>query len=122
MPGVYETFLGPRNRLVTMKLLLHTVLMISLPIGTYFFLLHIVFGGDKNMVAWCGAGSICMVNVVIISYVVMAWSEPDDEEEYDEDDDEDESEPPVLLEPESLKARSPDGRSTTKRRHIATRE
>jgi len=115
MPGVYETFLGPRNRLVTMKLLLHTVLMISLPIGTYFFLLHIVFGGDKNMVAWCGAGAICMVNLVIISYVVMAWSEPDDE-------DEDESESPVLLEPESLKARSPDGRSSTKRRHVATRE
>jgi hypothetical protein len=116
MPGVYETFLGPRNRLVTMKLLLHTLLMISLPIGTYFFLLHIVFGGDKSMVGWCGAGAIFMCNAVIVSYVVMAWREDDDEEEYEDESGSGEH-PPVFLEQERSKAKS-----THKRRHVAARE
>ena len=78
MAGTYETFFGPENRVVTMKLLMYSLLMISLPIGTYFFLLHIVFGSNKNMAGWSGIGAVFMVNMVIVAYVVMAWTEPND--------------------------------------------
>jgi len=114
MAGVYDTFLGPQNLAVTMKLLLYTVLMIALPIGTYFFLLHIVFGGNKNMVGWSGAGAIFMCNVVIVSYVVMAWRE-DDEGFEQEDTDDGTEDTPVILNQRKMSAHSTDRKNVPKR-------
>jgi hypothetical protein len=89
MAGVYQTFFGAANRSVTMKLIYFSLLMVLLPLGTYYFLLHIVFQGNKHMVGWCGVAAVFVVNIIIVAYVITAWSEPDEADEYryvDEDE------------------------------------
>ena len=108
-----------------MKLLLYTLLMIALPIGTYFFLLHIVFGGNKNMVGWSGAGAIFMCNVVIASYVVMAWNEDDEEFEQRDaeiDNDNDVEDIPVFLDQGKSNGQSFQRKIIQKRKHVAAKE
>ncbi len=72
-----------------MKLIYFSLLMVLLPLGTYYFLLHIVFQGNKHMVGWCGVAAVFVVNIIIVAYVITAWSEPDEVNEYlyvDEDE------------------------------------
>ena len=77
MPTVYQVFLGPENRAVTVKLLQYSVLMFALPLGVFYAMLHGVFRGDVDKVGWCGIAAVVAANVVIAAYVVMAWNEPD---------------------------------------------
>jgi hypothetical protein len=58
--------------------------MVVLPIFTVYFMLHVVFKGDIDQLAWCGLGAGVMVNLAIVLYVRMAYSEdgnPPPEEE-----------------------------------------
>jgi hypothetical protein len=75
--GFYEVFFGQTNKAVTAKLLRYSALMVVLPIFTFYFMLHVVFKGDIDQLAWCGLGAVVMVNVVIVLYVRMAYSEDD---------------------------------------------
>ena len=61
-----------------MKLMRYSALMFGLPIFTFYFLLHVVFKGDVDQLAWCGLGAVFMVNFVIFLYVKMAYTEGDD--------------------------------------------
>lgn len=79
MAGVLETLQHPTNRSTVMKLLFYTLLMVTLPLGTYFFLLYVVFKGDMNMVGWSGIGAVFTCNIVIAAYVVSAWKEGGDD-------------------------------------------
>ena len=63
-----------------MKLFFYTILMIVVPIGTYFFLLNVIFRGDPNKTGWSGIGAVFMCNIIIAAYVVAAWREGDDED------------------------------------------
>ncbi len=81
MTGIYNTFMGPQNRAVTMKLLWFSFLMITLPLGTYFFLLHIIFEGNKLMVGWSAVGAVVVSNIIIACYVIMACTEEDPTED-----------------------------------------
>lgn len=56
-----------------------TFAMITLPIGTYFFTVNFVFGGNAT---YAGGLAALMANVVLIAYVVMAFR--DDQEEQQE--------------------------------------
>ncbi len=75
--GFYEVFFGNTNKAVTMKLIRYSALMLGLPIATFYFLLHVVYKGDVDQLAWCGLGAVVMVNFVIFLYVKMAFSEDD---------------------------------------------
>jgi hypothetical protein len=52
--------------------------MVSVPLGVFYFLFHVVFRSDPQMLGWSGIGSVIAVNCVVVSYVVMAWNEKDD--------------------------------------------
>ncbi len=49
--------------------------MFFLPIATFYFLLYVVFDGNKEYLGVCGIGAIIIANCVIGSYVQMAWNE-----------------------------------------------
>lgn len=49
--------------------------MFFIPISTFYFLLYIVFDGNKQYLGWCGIGAVIAANFVIGSYVKMAWDE-----------------------------------------------
>ena len=49
--------------------------MIFFPLATFYFLLYIVFDGNKDYLGWCGIGAVIAANCVIGSYVKMAWEE-----------------------------------------------
>lgn len=79
MPSAYQVFLGPENRNVTIKLIQYSLLMFSAPIAVFYATLHGIFGGDLKMIGWCGIAAVVAANMVIVSYVVMAWNEKDPE-------------------------------------------
>jgi hypothetical protein len=49
--------------------------MFGLPIATFYFLLYVVFDGNKQYLAVCGIGAVIAANFMIGSYVKMAWDE-----------------------------------------------
>lgn len=71
----YEVFLGPTNRLVTLKLLRYSLLMILFPLSTFYFLFFVIFKQNKDMLGWCGMAAVFAANIVIATYVRMAWME-----------------------------------------------
>jgi hypothetical protein len=72
-------FFGPTNRLVTLKLIRYSLLMLFIPLATFYFMFFVVFNGDKDMLAWCGGAAVISANLVVVSYVFMAWNEDKDE-------------------------------------------
>jgi VMA21-like domain len=79
MPTAFEVFFGPENRAVTMKLLWYSLAMLVAPLVVFYFFLHVVFESNVDMIGWCGIAAVVAANIVIASYVVMAWNEPDPE-------------------------------------------
>ncbi|KAF9735766.1 Vacuolar ATPase assembly integral membrane protein vma-21 [Paraphaeosphaeria minitans] len=65
---------------VLFKLLSFTFAMVTLPIGTYFFITNYVLVGNNTV---AGALAAVMANVVLIAYIVMAYQ--DDQAEQKED-------------------------------------
>jgi amino acid permease len=51
--------------------------MLLVPLAVFYFLFYIVFAQNKDMLGWCGLAAVFAVNCVIISYVIMAFNEPD---------------------------------------------
>ena len=49
--------------------------MLLLPLSTFYFLFYLVFEKDNNMLGWCGIAAVIAANLVIASYVMMAWDE-----------------------------------------------
>ena len=76
--GAYEVFFGPTNRLVTLKLIRYTIFMFTFPIFVFYFFRLIVFKEDKDKLGWCGIAAVVAANIVIVSYVWMAWNEDRD--------------------------------------------
>ena len=75
----FEVFFGPENRAVTMKLLWYSLAMLVAPLVVFYLFLHVVFESNVDMIGWCGIAAVVAANIVIASYVVMAWNEPDPE-------------------------------------------
>ncbi|KAF2739317.1 hypothetical protein EJ04DRAFT_356849 [Polyplosphaeria fusca] len=67
---------------VIWKLLSFTFAMITLPIGTYFFTLNLVFRGNAT---YSGAMAAVMANVVLIAYVIVAMKEDQSERQEEEE-------------------------------------
>jgi len=53
--------------------------MVLAPLAAFYFSFYVLFKQDKDKLMWCGFLAVFVVNVVIVSYVVMAWNEPDDQ-------------------------------------------
>mmetsp|Transcript_29019 Transcript_29019/g.39869 ORF Transcript_29019/g.39869 Transcript_29019/m.39869 type:complete len:96 (-) Transcript_29019:121-408(-) len=76
-PTTYEIFFGPKNRVVTLKLLHYSLLMLLIPLATFYFSYYVLFKQNKDMLAWSGILAVIATNCVIVAYVLMAWSEDD---------------------------------------------
>jgi hypothetical protein len=57
--------------------------MILFPLSTFYFFQSIVFKNDKEKMGYSGLAAVVAVNIVIYSYVVMAWKEWDVEKKED---------------------------------------
>jgi hypothetical protein len=60
---------------VTLKLIRYSLIMLLLPLATFYFLFYLVFEKNNDMLGWCGIAAVIAANLVIASYVLMAWSE-----------------------------------------------
>ncbi|KAI0137061.1 VMA21-like domain-containing protein [Xylariales sp. AK1849] len=65
---------------VIVKLLAFTLAMVVVPIGSYFATVHTLFKGNST---YAGALAAIMANVVLIGYVIVAYTE-DQSEQLDE--------------------------------------
>uniref|UniRef100_K3WK36 Vacuolar ATPase assembly integral membrane protein VMA21 homolog n=1 Tax=Globisporangium ultimum (strain ATCC 200006 / CBS 805.95 / DAOM BR144) TaxID=431595 RepID=K3WK36_GLOUD len=68
------------NSMVWRKLLFFTVLMVTLPLGTFFGLKRYIGPNNPNADSWSGFAAVLMVNIVIGVYILSAWSESDEKE------------------------------------------
>lgn len=75
MPSAYETFMGPENRVVTLKLIRYSLLMVLIPLAVFYIVYVLVFKGDKSKLGIAGIAAVIATNCVIGAYVVMAWNE-----------------------------------------------
>lgn len=78
--STYEIFFGPENRVVTLKLIRYSLLMLLIPLGTFYFMYYVIFEKRQEMLGWSGIAAVVATNCVIAAYVVMAWNEDDNEE------------------------------------------
>ena len=51
--------------------------MLLVPLATFYFSFFVVFKQQQDKLAWCGILAVIAVNIVIASYVLMAWNEDD---------------------------------------------
>lgn len=72
-------FFGPTNRVVTLKLIRYSLLMILAPLLSFYVSFYVIFRQDKTKLMWCGLIAVFVTNLVIAAYVVMAWNEKEDE-------------------------------------------
>lgn len=49
--------------------------MFTFPMFVFYFFFLIVFKENKDMLGWCGVAAVVAANMVIVSYVIMAWNE-----------------------------------------------
>jgi hypothetical protein len=80
-PSTYEVFFGPKNRVVTLKLIRYSFMMLLFPVATFYFMYYIVFDKRQDMLGWSGIAAVLACNLVMAAYVVMAWNEVDEGEE-----------------------------------------
>jgi hypothetical protein len=73
--------MGPENRVVTLKLVRYSLLMVLIPLAVFYILFVAVYNRDKKSLGICGIAAVIATNVVIGSYVVMAFNEKDDKAE-----------------------------------------
>ncbi|KAM0724234.1 hypothetical protein Q7P37_000116 [Cladosporium fusiforme] len=67
-------------RSIIFKLLAFTFAMITLPIGSYFLSVNAIFGGNST---YAGATAAVVANIVLLSYVVVAFNDDKSEREAD---------------------------------------
>jgi hypothetical protein len=70
---------GPENRIVTLKLIRYSLLMVLLPLSTFYVLQIGIFRNDPSMLMWSGFAAVAAANVVIFLYVRMAWNEREED-------------------------------------------
>lgn len=78
MLSCWIRFFGPQNRVVTLKLIRYSLLMVLAPLTTFYFSFYVIFKQDNAQLMWCGLLAVLVTNLVIAAYVVMAWNEKDD--------------------------------------------
>lgn len=54
--------------------------MLLIPLATFYVSFILIFKSNRDMLGWCGLLAVIAVNVVVASYVVMAWNEDKEEE------------------------------------------
>jgi Na+/melibiose symporter-like transporter len=52
--------------------------MFTFPLFVFYFFFLVVFKEDKDKLGWCGMAAVVAANIVIVSYVWMAWNEDRD--------------------------------------------
>jgi hypothetical protein len=77
-PSIMEVFFGPTNRVVTLKLIRYSLMMFLIPLLTFYITWIVIYKKDKDMLGWSGLVAVLSANVVIASYVIMAWNEDRD--------------------------------------------
>jgi hypothetical protein len=70
-------FLGNTNRVVTLKLIRYSLLMVLAPLASFYLSYYVLFKQDQTKLMWCGLIAVLVTNIVVASYVVMAWYEKD---------------------------------------------
>ncbi|CZT17687.1 probable Vacuolar ATPase assembly integral membrane protein VMA21 [Ramularia collo-cygni] len=63
---------------VIVKLLTFTFAMVTLPIGSYFATVNVLFGGNST---YAGALAAIMANVVLMGYIIVAFNDDKSERE-----------------------------------------
>lgn len=71
----FYSFFGRENRVVTLKLIRYSMLLVLVPLGTFYIMFYVVCNKDKDLLGWCGIAAVIATNLVLLSYVVMAWNE-----------------------------------------------
>lgn len=56
-------------------------MMFTLPIATFYFCFFYVFHRKEEPSNWSGAAAVLVTNLIIVGYVLVAFSEPEDEKE-----------------------------------------
>jgi len=51
------------------------MMLVLVPLGTFYFMFYMVYNEDKDLLGWCGIAAVIATNVVLVSYVLMAWNE-----------------------------------------------
>ena len=64
---------------MTLKLIHYSLLMVLIPLGTFYFSFYVIFQKNQAMLGVCGILAVIAANLVIAAYVVMAWNEDDAE-------------------------------------------
>ena len=67
-----------QNRIVLLKLIRYSLLMVFFPLATFFFVWQVWFKGDMDYLGWSGIAAVIATNIVIALYVVSAWNEVDE--------------------------------------------
>ena len=60
---------------MTLKLIHYSLLMVLIPLATFYFLFYVTFAQDKSKLGMCGFAAVIAANLVIVAYVRMAWME-----------------------------------------------
>jgi VMA21-like domain len=55
--------------------------MFTLPFLTYYATYYYVFSSKVEPANWAGGAAVLVTNLIIMGYVIVAFSEPDDEDE-----------------------------------------
>ncbi|OWZ21337.1 Vacuolar ATPase assembly integral membrane protein VMA21 [Phytophthora megakarya] len=85
LSGIQRRAAGNRahNRMVLQKLVAFSVLMVVVPLGTFYAVRSLFTPGSPDSQyadAWSGFSAVLAVNVVIGLYVLSAWKEDDQKE------------------------------------------
>lgn len=68
------------NRKVANKLGFYTVLMLTVPIITFYICFYFLFSKKAEPLAWSGFAAVGAANIIVAAYVYSAFSEPDEVE------------------------------------------
>ncbi|RHZ77684.1 hypothetical protein Glove_174g109 [Diversispora epigaea] len=72
-------------RSVILKLYAHTLLMVFLPLGTYFFTSNYFFQGELNT-TYAALSAAGIANVVVLSFIITAFMEDSSVQKRDKKD------------------------------------
>ncbi|TMW63412.1 hypothetical protein Poli38472_002353 [Pythium oligandrum] len=68
------------NQMVWRKLAFFTLLMVTLPLGTFYGVKKLIGPDQRHSDMWSGFAAVLMVNIVIGLYILSAFLESDEKE------------------------------------------
>ncbi|CAH0477813.1 unnamed protein product [Peronospora belbahrii] len=85
LSGMQQRAAGHRlhNRMVLQKLVVYSILMVVVPLSTFYSVRSIFKPGEPSSQyadAWSGFAAVLSVNLVIGLYILSAWKENDEKE------------------------------------------